>query len=454
MESFPNSMKILASISLAVVVAGLAGFLVASNRASSKIIAAQAEAGSAMKAARKKMDAELAKASRTSVQVERITNEVEVASGVTPGAQAFIDRIIELVNEPEQRRSIQRRQIVHQFESIVDLQASALQGIKRYIDRNEDVHITGKSEPAENKETTATKTAKEAAANAKLKGRLGDRFAEWRRTLKLGLPNGEYDVPPTLRLGLFESTYRIGGDDAEKILVASLTKAARGVEVATIVAWLEKLSPGKHRELAVSVARARLNNPIEITDGVQDDRLSRTYLFSVLAHFGDTSILNETQLAMITPEGKLDHTVIGFVAQTMKDQLMPLIAGVYADPNLEDPLDRRRLVGMSQSHFGTDPQANDIFRSLISATTREDAFTRYFAIASLDGGGFREYGWQPVPDDPNVIQARIELLNSVMNEELSLDPKTTGLMEQTYNNLVSLSNGEDISEQSSRFGKN
>ena len=216
----------------------------------------------------------------------------------------------------------------------------------------------------------------------------------------------------------------------------------RGVEVAWLTAWLEKIEKGKYRELAVAVASDLLTHPVSIPGGSRDDRLARSYLFTVLNHFGDRSFIAEARKQLINAEGRLDQSIAAYLESTLGEQAMAVVLQAYNDPRLEGGLERARLVSMGMQHFGTNPQANEMFRTLVGSGSKDDGWNRYFAIASLDGGGMPRVNDQPVPSDPRVIQSRLELIESV--QEVELDPKALDLMTRTYQNLQALSRGESI----------
>ncbi|MGB0581883.1 MAG: hypothetical protein ACPGVU_19485 [Limisphaerales bacterium] len=423
-------MKIFVSFLAVIAAAGLA-YLMASNRAATRHQADLQQKENAWQEAKTRFEEALEKARKKPPVVEKVVEQVAVAVTVESDPQQHIDHIIALAGKSGDRLTLRRR-IVHEFEAMVDAGSKSLPVIQTFLDRNEDIALSGQAQ------VETIPSIEQLSKKKKGKGTSAE-FFSWRRSQNLSLPKGSFDVPPTLRLGVMEVAYRIGGEPAEAILVNSLESAVRGIEIAWLTAWLEKLAPGKHRELALAVARNRLANPLESPDGNLADRLTRSYLMSVLVHFGDTSM--NGQLQLVNADGRLDHTAAGVLKSTLKQNVMPLVAAAYANPDLE-ARERRRLVSMSQEFIGSHPQADEIFNSLLHSESKVDGYDRYFAIEGLDGGGMPEYGQQPPPTDPAVIQNRISLIEQFVQSGRQLDPKTTGLMEHTYNSLQRLAQGQ------------
>lgn len=396
----------------------------------------------AWKKTREGLENDLKKARNRSPRVEEVTREIVVPVAEKRDPQRLIDELIALKSQSGLEREVWQRRIIHKFEGLAEIGPPALPAIKAFLTLNQDVQY-GRSEKEELK--TLEKEAKALKPEVAKKRELaGDRTAEFFRSVRMKLPDGTFLNPPTLRLGLMEVAYRVGGPEAELLLAETLRAAVRGVEVAWLTAWLEKIEKGKYRELALAVASDLLSNPVTIPGGSRDDRLARSYLFSVLNHFGDRSFVAEAQKQLIDANGRLDQSIAAYLESTLGEQAMPVVLRAYNDPRLESAKEKSRLVSMGMQYFGTNPQANEMFRALIGSGAKDDGWNRYFAVASLDGGGMPGVNDQPVPTDPRVIRERLALIESV--QEVELDPKTLDLMTRTYQNLQALGRGESIQQ--------
>lgn len=437
-------MKTAIAIALAGTLAFAAAYVFVSSQRAAEHEAEKAAMEAAWKKTREGLENDLqkAKARNRTPRVETVTRDVEVRVDEELDPQKLIDELIALKSQSGLEREVWQREIIFRFEGLAQIGRPSLPAISAFLKLNQDVQY---SRSAEEEQKAAEKIAKsQKPGEAKKRQIAGDRTAEFFRSVRMKLPDGTFLNPPSLRLGLMEVAYRIGGAEAELLLAQTLRSAVRGVEVAWLTAWLEKVEKGKYRDLAVAVAADLLSHPIEIPGGSRDDRLARSYLFTVLNHFGDQSFVAEAKTQLIRADGRLDQSIAAYLESTLGENAMPVILQAYNDPRLEGGRERSRLVSMGMDHFGSNPQANEMFRTLVGSGSKEDAYNRYFAIASLDGGGFPRISDQEIPEDPRVIQSRLELIESV--QEVELDPKTLDLMTRTYQNLQALSRGEPIQQ--------
>lgn len=435
-------MRTLIAILLSATLAFAGAYVFVSGQRAAEHEAEKAAMEAAWRKAREGLENDLKKARNRSPRVEEVTREVVVPVAEKRDPQRLIDELIALKSQSGLEREVWQRRIIHKFEGLAEIGPPALPAIRAFLALNQDVQYDRSKEDelkALEKEAKALKP--EAAKKREL---AGDRTAEFFRSVRMKLPDGTFLNPPTLRLGLMEVAYRVGGPEAELLLAETLRAAVRGVEVAWLTAWLEKIEKGKYRELALAVASDLLSNPITIPGGSRDDRLARSYLFSVLNHFGDRSFVAEAQKQLIDANGRLDQSIAVYLESTLGEQAMPAVLQAYNDPRLESGKERSRLVSMGMQYFGTNPQANEMFRALIGSGAKDDGWNRYFAIASLDGGGMPNVSDQPIPTDPRVIRERLALIESV--QEVELTPKELDLMTRTYQNLQALGRGESIQQ--------
>ncbi len=392
-----------------------------------------------MEAERADWEKKLKKAKELNAQTTIVTETVEVPVvdvAQTP-PQQLIEELMQMGSRGKLPEETWERQIIHRFEALIAQGHNSLPAIGQFVAANQDV-IYARVDKAITGDTEEEQKQLERRESS-------DRYQAMRRSLRPTMPDGSFQNPPTLRLGLMEAAYRIGGENAAGILASALGVTARGIEVAWLTVWLERMAPGEYKELALSAARELLSAPVALDGGWREDRLSREHLFSVLHHFKDPSYAAQAQQNIIDEDGRLDHSSLAYLKETLQENVVPLAISAYNDPRLKSSRERSRLVGISQAHFGSHPQANQFFKDLVSSQEKDDARNRYYAISSLDGGGLSDFGRNPTPKDKTLIQERMSLLRSIGDVEM--DSKTLDLVEKTYKNLEKLANGEGLSSK-------
>lgn len=436
-------MKTFIAIALAALMSFAAAYVLASNRRAAEHSAEMAAVEADWKKEKRRLEEDLRKAKNRAPRVEEITRRVEVKVVESRDPQQLIDSLIAL--KPDWNTDMVRRQrlINHQFEGLIELGPAALPTIERFLKLNQEIELIRPPRPPAENQTDQEKYA------LVLKGESSQRAQEASRSARMRLPSGDFSKPPSLRLGLMEALYRIGGGEAERILAETLRSSVRGFEVVWLTSWLEKISAGKYRDLATAVARDLLRNPVAIPGGAYEDRFSRTHLYTVLDHFDDASFTSEARKRLIGPAGNLDQSAIAYLKTSMKENVVPVLLSVYNDMRLTNSMDKRRILGIGQKYFGSHAQADELFRVVLASRSESDNRNKYYAISGLDGGGISTDGRTPVPKDPQVIQRRLALLESVKNIEL--DKRTLDTMERTYKNLKKLANGESLSSGTPRL---
>ena len=159
------------------------------------------------------------------------------------------ERVVQVTNQISPTQTLERLQtmrastnsprnarlIVHQFESLIEAGPGALPAIRQFL--------------AQNVET-------EYESNA-------------RRGFRDGKIPTEFNFPPSLRLGLFETVKNIGGDAAQELLAETLKATGRGIEVTYLAYALQEMAPNKYRDVALNAARDLLAKPILASSGAR-----------------------------------------------------------------------------------------------------------------------------------------------------------------------------------------
>lgn len=436
-------MKTLIAVALAALMSFAAAYVFASKRRAAEHSAQMAAVEADWKKQKRRLEEDLKKAKNRAPRVEEITRQVEVKVAESRDPQQLIDNLIAL--KPDWNTDMTRRQrlINHQFEGLIELGPAALPAIEGFLKLNQEIELIRPPRPLSD---TLTEQQKYAVF---VKRESSQRAQETSRSARMRLPSGDFSRPPSLRLGLMEALYRIGDAEPERILAETLRSAVRGYEAVWLTSWLEKLAAGKYRDLATAVAKDLLRNPVAIPGGSYEDRFSKTYLYTVLAHFDDTSFVSEARKQLIGSDGALDPSAIAYLKTSLKESVVPVLLSAYNDTRLTNGTDKRRILGIGQKFFGSHPQADELFRIVLASKSESDSRNKYYAISGLDGGGISTDGRAPVPKDPQVIQRRLALLESVKNVEL--DKRTLDAMESAYKNLKKLANGESLNSGTSRL---
>jgi hypothetical protein len=343
-----------------------------------------ANAEAAWAAEKEQLEAALTAARAKPGQTRIITQTVIAkAQGTNANiAKEIISALIALdPNETGLTRNQTLRMIIAQCERLADCGADALPAIREFLKRNEDVYYN-----AGDLSPTGERTQVSSSFNPA-------------RT--------DFLAPPSLRLGLLDVLKRIGGPEAEDILAQTLATTGRGVEVAYLTRILEEIAPEKHRDAAVAAAKELLLSPPSVDSPNRLDDNARAYLYDVLKMYSDTSYLQDAQAKLITAEGTIDRTTLGYLMMTLKEDALPLMASAYNDPRLTNVWEKAAVLNQSMKYVGVITQAKD----MIAGAVRGDplpANLRSFLVLSLAGGHRAE-----TPRDPQAIQGRLEFLDSL-----------------------------------------
>lgn len=328
------------------------------------------------------LEQSLSEAKKRQVEVRTVTRTTAVTNKLA--ASEILDRLVKLnPSAGDESRNRIFRQIVYRLQMLVELGPEALPVVHDFLKQNKDVDYSGD-------------VLNESGERV---GRSGFASRSVART--------DFLVPPSMRLGLVDVLAQIGGEDAQGILAEVLDTTGRGVEVAYIARVLQDEAPDKFRDNAIKAARDLLANPPAIDQPNRLDDNARAYLYQVLAMYSDTSFAQNAQTLLVTPEGRVDRQAMTYLSNTLKDQAVPSLYAAYKDPKLTNAMERANIVSAVLNYAGPSSQANDLFKEVISDESIPSGI-RAFTIQGLAGGVGKEK-----PTDPQLVQARLQLLHSV-----------------------------------------
>jgi hypothetical protein len=296
----------------------------------------------------------------------------------------------------------QLRQVVYWLEELVQAGPAALPAIRQFLASNADI------------EFDTSWVQSRAARDGKLPA--------------------DFVFPPSLRLGLFDVTRRIGGAEAEKLLADSLSATGRGLEVAYVTRLLQEMSPNNYRDAALSAARNLLANAAPLNSSGALDRYHRDYLFSVLSLYNDNSFASAAQTQLILSDGNLDRPALRYLQQSLGAKAVPISAQAYADPRLTDPAAKEPLARLALAFVGADAQANEFYQRAINDPVLTKSH-RSNLIEDLNEHGFADPKNLTANDLP-LIQSRIALIEQLAPS--AMDEVNAAAFKEAYKDLVNM----------------
>ncbi|MFM2081697.1 MAG: hypothetical protein RL380_388, partial [Verrucomicrobiota bacterium] len=321
------------------------------------------------------LEAALASAKGRVTAVPGATRVVEVTKQISPAE--ILERLKILRVVADQPRTT--RLLAHQFETLAETGVAALPIVREFLAGNVDVdYDTG-----------------------------GQRRNNGPRTGQLPL---DFNVPPSLRLGLFEMLKNTGGADAEKILADTLATTGRGIELAYLARALEVLSPGKYRAAALAAAHELLAHPL--ADAA--DKSDHFYLLATLMFLNDPSFAEQAKAQLVQADGKIDAAALKYLQQTQPKETLAIAMQTYRDPRVTDARDRERLAQVALDTAGVDPLADKFFRDALADTTLPSDNRRNLAEDFADHGYTNAK--DPTADDFLKMQNRLAQLQQLAAE--------------------------------------
>jgi len=170
-------------------------------------------------------------------------------------------------------------------------------------------------------------------------------------------------MPISLRIGLIETLGRIGGADAEAILLRTLKQTQVGVEVSLIDRQLTKLADGAehpYKDKVLSAAKYILRNPPDATDDVPGQLDSRAVgaLWDILVRYKDTTFKDDAEKMLVTEEG-LNRRALDYLTRVLGAQSVPILATAYYDANIEERT-KNDLWGRINDYLDESPAAGTV----------------------------------------------------------------------------------------------
>lgn len=312
-------------------------------------------------------------------------------------ASEILDELMEMKMNSSNRTAARRR-VNFLLESLLEQGEAAVPHIREFLNRMQDVDFV-------------VQRSKEEERDEEERWREKQRF---RATLN-------FEQPPSLRIGLIDILKEIGGSSAEAALAQVLSTTGRGFEVAYTAKTLrEMMGPDAYRDEAVGAAHDLLTDPIEAPNPNSFDRASRQYLFMVLKMYDDQTFIQTAQTMFINEEGKIDRTVMNYLGEVGRERAVDTIIQALRSGQVEG----REMVELAEvavkSTGMNSPQADQWFREIMTSNeyTME---AKMQTIRSMDD-----------VEDPTVLQARLNLMNSVHYDENDL----MGSAHEIYSNRV------------------
>jgi hypothetical protein len=452
-------MKTLIVILLAAGVSFASAYFVVSNQKAAQLKAAQAQ----WDVEKAQLEAAAAATGSPAAPAPTIVMSTPQSAPAEESPQDILNDLLNIKLGSGSERNTALRMVVFKLESLAQRGKASVPAIRAFIGRNMDVEYgeqsTGNNnqnnqgnQGNQNNQTDAGGSTNQLNNNNGFgggpggPGGRGGRVGRFRRIQNL---QTDWVVPPSLRLGLVGTLKEISGPEGEKALAEMLSTTARGVEIAYLARVLEEIAPGKYRDAAIAAAKELLMNPPAIDNPNQLDDLSRSYLFGVLEFFHDTSFAVNAQQMLVGKDGRLDTDAMSYLTEVLKDQSISALYSAYENPNLTNQFDKMSVGREVLNYVGQNSQANALFTETLNnadLNSRVKAFT----IAQLAGGGFGPFNSQS-PTDPQVINSRIQLLNS-LSAQYAGDETLSQALAFTINNLNNLLNGQPIQDPGQLFG--
>ncbi len=245
---------------------------------------------------------------------------------------------------------------------------------------------------------------------------------------------GEFLVPPSLRLGLFDVLRRIGGEAAENALAEALDRTSVGLEVACLTRALQELNPNGHRERALAVARALLDGAPPSSSAVLA-RNHRDYLFAVLSFYGDSSFATHAQSQLVGADNQIDRGALRYLQSTLGPQAVPMAAQVYDNPLLQtNSAAKEPLARLALNYVGADSQANEFYQKAINDPVLSRSHRKNL-IEDLNENGFADPR-NLTAKDLALIQNRISLIEQLAPK--AMDQANAAAFQEAYKDLVKM----------------
>ena len=338
-----------------------------------------------------KKDQEIATLQNTLTERDKAIEELESR---LPTPEAII-KTLKTLNPNRGRQRETMRKVIHHFIALEAHGVSALSPIHKFLEEGVDIPYS-RSTDRDNDDGLGRLTG-----NGD-----GDKI-DWSSARDYGYKLPTFDIalePRSLRLGLFEITYNIGGKNAEKILADILLNTGLGIEVVRLGDLLEQLAPDKYKKAMLDAARELITNPL--------DEDSKRILFALLLKYKDPGLLDLAKSMLVSSEGRIDGAALRYLNETLGENTMPLLLAAYRNPNITNPADKIILRDAAMTYVGKNADADQIFREVFDEGLKKardsEANPREAWLSLIQAGGALQKGDNLTED---VIRNRQKLLN-------------------------------------------
>ena len=346
-----------------------------------------------------KLNKELKEAKAKSGRVELIETKVEVPGKTIDNRippQKIIDQLISL--DPQDERTDRRS--VYLFESLIEHADDALPPIKEFIDSNQDLTfrgsiksgktvIKGGSKGKDNKSTKA-KSPKPDNAGEKNSGKSADKGKKPKRAESVWAyfrpyPKLDNKFPPTLRIGLLDATTEIGSQTAIDILLEALEKTGRGIEVAYLEKYLQRVAQDKYVKEILSATRQLLASMPENSDenALEIDRYAKDFLYSILVKYKDREFIETAKGLLVRSDGSVDGHALAYLRRVLGSDAIPIIQSTVNDERVTDDIASYALRDAVLHYIGQNAAADQLLLQTV-----QDALNK-----QEEGGRFN---WGPM----------------------------------------------------------
>ena len=309
----------------------------------------------------------------------------------------ILDEMFDFRSVSKSRRSNSRR-LNFLLESLIRQGDIAVPYIREFLNRMEDVDYAIRREGEKDED-------------------YDKRYRNFRATLN-------FSQPPSMRIALIDVLAEIGGLLAESTLVEVLSTTGRGFEVAYIAKALQgMLGKDAYSNEVLSVAHELLIDPVAVSNGNHFDRVSKNYLFMVLDMYNDQTFVQSAKGMFINDDGRIDRTILNYFDNTGKDQSLDAIVQAFRSGRVNES-DMDNLAASATKYVGKNPQADQLFRDIIT-NDQYNLEIKRDAVQSLisSDGDVNTPGVAP-----DLMQARLDLINSIQFDESDLMGKGMELL--------------------------
>ena len=323
-----------------------------------------------------KLNKELKEAKAKSGRVELIETKVEVPGETIDNRmppQEIIDQLISL--EPQNERT--DRRAVYLFESLIEHGVDALPPIRKFLESNQDFTfrdriktektvIKGASKGKDNKNANV-KSSKPDKDGEKKIGKSADKEKKQKRDGAVWAyfrpyPKLDKKFPPTLRVGLFDATAQIGSQSAIEILLEVLETTGRGVEVAYLEEYLQRVAQDKYVKEILSATRELLASLPENTDenALEIDRNAKAFLYAILVKYKDLEFVDTAKGLLVRSDGSVDGDALAYLRKVLGADAIPIIQTAVNDGRITDDIASYALRDAMLHYIGQNAAADQL----------------------------------------------------------------------------------------------